>query len=359
MSIVDVALGPRSYPIWIESNGLHQLGQRLTDRLGSRRVMLITDDNVASYYLEPALRSLVDAGHRPHHAVIKPGETSKTIATVSSLWEKLLRAGADRSTVIVALGGGVVGDVAGFVAATYNRGIPFVQVPTSLLAQVDSSVGGKTGFNLGGIKNVIGAFHQPTFVLACLETLVTLPVQELRSGLGEVVKHGVLCKPDLLPFIRSNSKKIEDRDSSVITTLVSTCCEVKRDVVVADEFERGHRKLLNLGHTFGHAIETVSQHAVSHGEAVAIGLVAASRLSEKLSMCDTTPRTQIIETLRSIDLPVEDAPFWTPEVARAMVLDKKRQEGEIDIVMLRGLGDPIIHRIGLDTLVTYVSGGGA
>lgn len=357
MTIVDVDLGHCKYAIRIEASGLRLLGAALKARLGTRRVLLISDENVAEHYLDSALRSLVDAGHRADSAVIKPGEQSKTIETVTTLWQEMLHLGVDRSTVVVALGGGIVGDIAGFVAATYNRGLPLVQVPTSLLAQVDSSVGGKTGFNLQGIKNVVGAFHQPALVLACLETLGTLPDRELRSGLGEVVKHAVLCRPDMLSYIRSHATKIGQRDVATISQLVKICCEVKRDVVVSDEFESGQRKLLNLGHTFGHAIETVSNHTISHGEAVAIGLVAASRLSEKLRMCDTSPRTQIIETLSSINLPVEDAPFWTPEVAQAMVWDKKRQDGEIDIVLLRGLGDPVIHRIALDALVEHVSSG--
>ena len=357
MRVVDVPLGSRSYSIRVMQTGLAPLGSELRDALGLCRTVVISDDTVAELYLDDALESLKVAGHTAVGLTMTPGEESKTITSVTALWERLMELEADRKTTVLALGGGIVGDVAGFVAATFNRGLQLVQVPTTLLSQVDSSVGGKTGFNLEGIKNVIGAFHQPNLVLTFVDTLHTLADSHFVAGLGEVIKHGALGRIDILDTVRTHSSPILERHTDMLSQLIADCCEVKRDIVVADEREAGQRKLLNFGHTFGHAIEAVTKHAILHGEAVSIGMVAACRLSEKLGICDSVPRHTIIETLQSVGLPTNDAPFWTPQVAEAMVLDKKRRGSDIDLVLLKKIGDPVIHRVPLTSLISIVTNG--
>jgi 3-dehydroquinate synthase len=272
---------------------------------------------------------------------IPAGEPHKTLATVQTIYDQLLAAGIDRQATIVALGGGVVGDVAGFVAATYLRGVDFVQCPTSLLAMVDASVGGKTGVDLPQGKNLVGAFKQPTAVLADVTTLQTLPPEEFAAGMAEVVKHGLISNPTLFARLETDDWKLTSRASIAdLQSLVAIAIEVKRDVVQEDPFEQGRRATLNLGHTFGHAVEQVSGYRVRHGEGVAMGLVAAANLSARLEYCDPALQGRIETVLRSQGLPTRiPANFDPASIYQAMFSDKKKAAGKLRFILLRDVGE--------------------
>ena len=294
------------------------------------RVALITDTNVGP------LHAASLATHDPLIITVPAGEAYKTLDTVRDIYDQLLSARLDRHTAVVALGGGVVNDMAGFVAATFLRGVDFITCPTSLLAMVDASVGGKTGVDVPQGKNLIGAFKQPTAVLADIDTLATLPPAEFSAGMAEVIKHGLLSDPTLLENISP--------DTADLTQLVSRAIQVKRDVVQADPFEKlGQRALLNLGHTFGHAIEQVSQYAVSHGYGVAMGLVCAAHLSAALGYCDPALPGQVAHWLRQADLPTHiPAGLEAEALWQAMGTDKKRAQGQVRFVLLRGVGEAFL-----------------
>lgn len=354
---VPVDFGSRSYEILIESGGPGGVADALVERLGTRHVAVLTDENVGPLYLDEVLRALRSAGCEADALTIGVGEVHKVAATAERSWAWLLERGYDRNAVVLALGGGVVGDLAGFVASTWMRGVALVAVPTTLLAQVDSSVGGKTGFNLSGAKNIVGTFHQPSLVYAGLGALKTLEARDFRAGLAEVVKHGVIGRPAILDRLETDAEAVLALNPDRVAELVGACCEVKRDVVQADEREGGRRKVLNLGHTFGHAIETVSGHGIRHGEAVAIGLVAAARLSEKLGCCGPEPRERITQLLERLGLDADDGPWWTPEVARAMRSDKKRRGAAIDQVVIHEVGEVSIRRLAAAELEDMVARG--
>ncbi len=290
VEIVRVDLGERSYDIEIGEGNLDRLGQFVSGRGEVSHAVVITDENVERPHGLRAAEGLARNSTTVDLVVIEPGEQSKCVATAAELWEKLLDLGADRKTVIVAVGGGVIGDLAGFVAATYARGIRFFQVPTSLLAQVDSSVGGKVGINLPAAKNMVGAFLQPRGVLIDLATLATLPDPEYRAGLGEVVKYGVILDAALFELLEDNSDKLLRRDPEVLRHVIARCCRLKADIVEQDEREvTGLRAVLNYGHTIGHAVESLSGYGtLLHGQAVAIGMVCASRLAERLGRIDAS-----------------------------------------------------------------------
>ena len=269
------------------------------------------------------------------------GEQHKTLATVQTIYDEMLAAGIDRQATVVALGGGVVGDVAGFVAATYLRGVDFVQCPTSLLAMVDASVGGKTGVDMLQGKNLVGAFKQPTAVLADITTLQTLPKAEFASGMAEVVKHGLIDNPDLFERLETGDWRLTNQSPvSSLQSLVATAIEVKRTVVQEDPFERGRRATLNLGHTFGHAIEQVSGYQVRHGEGVALGLVAAANLSTRLGHCDSTLQGRIEAVLEASQLLTRiPAAFDPAAIYRAMFSDKKKGGGQAAFCIAAGRGE--------------------
>ena len=276
---------------------------------------------------------------------IPAGEQHKTLATVQTIYDQLLAAGIDRQATVVALGGGVVGDVAGFVAATYMRGVDFVQCPTSLLAMVDASVGGKTGVDMPQGKNLVGAFKQPTAVLADVATLQTLPPEEFASGMAEVVKHGLINNPDLFGRLEIGNWRFTNQSSiSNLQSLVATAIEVKRDVVQEDPFEQGRRATLNLGHTFGHAIEQVSGYRVRHGEGVAMGLVAAANLSARLEYCDPALQGRIEAVLRMQGLPTRIPAAYDPaQIYAAMFSDKKKAGGRLRFILLRDVGEVFVE----------------
>jgi len=337
---VHVELGARSYDIQIGSGNLTSVGPAVA-RLGEvSHVVVLTDKNVEEPHAVRVAESLIDAGLEASVVVIEPGEPSKSIETAAALWSGLLEIGADRGSVVLAAGGGVVGDLAGFIAATYARGIRFFQVPTSLLAQVDSSVGGKVGINLPEAKNMVGAFLQPQGVLIDTQTLQTLAEREYRSGLGEVVKYGVILDAALFELLERHAEALCRRDQDVLVEVIARCCRLKADVVEQDELEQsGVRAVLNYGHTFAHAFETLTGYEeLLHGEAVAVGMVCAARLAERLGRIDgELPRRQEA-LLRALGLPVEAPRLDTTQVLQTMLHDKKARHGRLRFVLPARLG---------------------
>ena len=343
MRTVKVPLGNRSYNILIGRGLLAGLGPACKKLKLGARCAIITDTHVAGHFAKTAQRSLARAGFDALLIVVPAGETAKSLKTVQACYDKLARHRLERQSFIVALGGGVVGDLAGFVAATYLRGIPFVQVPTTLLAQVDSSVGGKVGVNLPAGKNLVGAFHQPRLVLCDFDTLRTLPPREFRSGLAEVIKYGIIRDAALFKKLERDLPKLLKRDPKTLAEVVARCCEIKAAVVGRDETDGGLRAILNFGHTIGHALEAISGLGYGtylHGEAIAIGQVAAAELSARLTGLPTGDVARIRKLFQRADLPVAvklDASSRKHLLA-AMKLDKKVSGGEIKFVLARKIG---------------------
>ncbi len=341
MHTVPVQLGCRSYAIKIGSGLLRRLGGECARLKLGARCAIITDTNVGRRYARETFNSLAAAGFFPSLVVVPAGETAKSLKTVQTCYDLLAAHRLERKSFIVALGGGVVGDVAGFVAATYLRGIAFVQVPTTLLAQVDSSVGGKVGVNLKAGKNLVGAFYQPRLVLCDLDTLKTLPEREYRAGLAEVIKYGIIYDAKLFVQLEHNLPKLLRRQPGTLSGVVARCCEIKAEVVGQDETESGLRAILNFGHTIGHAIENISGYGkYLHGEAIAIGQVAAARLSTRLIGLPERDVERIVGLFKRTGLPVT-ARLKTPQRKRllaAMKLDKKVSGGEIRFVLAKRIG---------------------
>ena len=326
---VTVELGERSYPILIGS-GLLAGNYDLAQFVGGD-CLVVSNMTVAPLYAE-ALRECL-GGVAVDVLALPDGEQFKTRATLDVVLDRLVELGATRDTTVVALGGGVVGDIAGFAAATYMRGVGFVQVPTSLLAQVDSSVGGKTGVNHAGGKNLIGAFYQPRAVLIDTATLATLPDRELRAGLAEVIKYGAICDLGFFAWLEDNMAALTARDAGALGQAIRRCCELKAEVVAADEREAGRRAILNFGHTFGHAIERVQGYGDwLHGEAVAAGMVMAARLS------DVDGIERLVALLEAAGLPVTPPDIAAADWMAAMGLDKKARRGQLRFVLLDALG---------------------
>jgi 3-dehydroquinate synthase len=333
---LTVELGTRSYPILI-GDGL--LGHRgiLDAHLRRRDVMIVTNETVGPIYLDP-VRSLL-AGSRVSTTVLPDGEQHKTMATIGLVLDRLVDARYGRDCVIVALGGGVVGDIAGFAAAIYQRGVDFIQVPTTLLAQVDSAVGGKTGVNHPGGKNLLGAFHQPLCVLADTDTLRTLPDRELAAGLAEVVKYGLIADAPLFGWLEKQADALLRRDAAALGHVVRRSCELKAEIVGQDERERGRRALLNLGHTFGHAIELQAGYGEwLHGEAVAAGTCMAAEFSSRLGALDPAAVERIRGLFGRLQLPVSPPPAEPGQFLAAMGMDKKVVAGQIRLVLLDAIG---------------------
>ncbi|MEZ5564106.1 MAG: 3-dehydroquinate synthase [Gammaproteobacteria bacterium] len=333
---LGVELGDRSYPILIGS-GLLADRKALEPYLNRRDVLIVSNDVVAPIYLEP-LKTLL-SGSRVVTAILPDGEKHKTVATVNLVLDKLVDARYGRDCIVVALGGGVVGDIAGFAAAIYQRGVDFIQVPTTLLAQVDSAVGGKTGVNHPGGKNLVGAFHQPICVLADTDTLQTLPDRELAAGLAEVVKYGLIADAELFAWLEKQTDALLRREPAALGHIIRRSCELKAEVVAQDEHERGRRALLNLGHTFGHAIELLSGYGEwLHGEAVAAGTCMAAEFSARLGKLSTADVERIRQLFRRVHLPVSPPPAEPGQFLAAMGMDKKVLAGEIRLVLLDRIG---------------------
>ena len=341
---LTVGLGDRSYPIHI-GHGLLGQPSLFEPHIRSHRAALVTSETVAPLYADAVERTLAAAGASVIRITIPDGEGEKNWQTLDQVHAELLRARADRRTVLVALGGGVVGDLAGFAAATYQRGIPFIQVPTTLLAQVDSSVGGKTAINHALGKNMIGAFHQPLAVVADTDTLSTLPDRELSAGLAEVVKYGAIRELAFFTWLESNIERLRGRDAAALAQAIRRCCEIKSEIVAIDERETGLRALLNLGHTFGHAIETLAGYGTwLHGEAVSVGMVMAARLSVKLGTLPEEGATRIEQLLGRAGLPVKPPALPVENWLEVMGRDKKNDAGRITLILLNGLGSAYVER---------------
>ncbi len=340
---ITVNLADRSYPILVTSGELERVGQFARARSQGTQALVVCDSNTRKRFAESVAQSLNASGFKTHVSVLAPGESTKSLGSATGLFENLIAIAADRQTLVVAVGGGVIGDLAGFVAATYARGIPFLQVPTSLLAQVDSSVGGKVGVNFHGAdgritKNMIGAFHQPVGVFIDTEALRSLPPEELRAGLAEVVKYGVILDADFFAFLESNADAILALDPAATRHVVARCCRLKADVVAADERElTDHRAILNYGHTFAHAIEAVTRE-YRHGEAVAIGMIAASRLAARLGRVPADVTERQVHLLDRFGLMTRAAHLDPVELLAAMRYDKKAKAGRLRFVLPSRMG---------------------
>jgi len=341
MRTVNVSLGSRSYPIFIGGKILAGLGTHCAELQLGRRCVIISDDNVAPRYAAKAAASLRKAGFESWLITVPAGEKSKNLRMFQTCCDRLAGHRLERASFIVALGGGVVGDLAGFVASAYLRGIDFVQVPTTLLAQVDSSVGGKVGVNLAAGKNLVGAFHQPRLVLCDLAALRTLPPREFRAGLAEVIKYGIIYDDALFARLERDLPKLLRRDGEVLTAVVARCCEIKAEVVGQDETETGVRAILNFGHTIGHAIEAISGYGkYLHGEAISIGQVAAAKLSVRAAGLPVEEAERIEKLFVRAGLPtaIKLSARRQTALIEAMRLDKKVSDGQIRFVLARRIG---------------------
>jgi 3-dehydroquinate synthase len=336
---VTVNLQPKPYDIHVQRGILHDVGM-IVARLAaeSKQVCVLTDAQVGPHYAAPLTAGFLNAGIRPTVAVVQAGENHKHLSTLLPVYDQFLGQKIERSTPVIALGGGVVGDMAGFVAATILRGVPFVQVPTTLLAMVDASVGGKTGVDSPAGKNLIGAFHQPIAVLIDPSVLQTLPRRELISGLAECIKHEIIRDADGFASLEHNIGKALELDIEFLAALIAHNVAIKARVVEADPFERGERAHLNFGHTFGHAIETISNYSYSHGECVALGMVAASNLAKELDLIDESSRKRIMALIDAAGLPTGGLKLGTDEVVNAMFFDKKVAGGKLRLILPERIG---------------------
>ncbi len=335
---VAVNLQPKPYEIHVQPGILHDVGMLLTRLSPAKKVCFITDEHVGPQYAAPLSSSLINAGIQPIMAVLPSGEDHKNLASLLPVYDQFLSSRIERGTPVIALGGGIVGDMAGFLAATILRGVPLVQVPTTLLAMVDASVGGKTGVNATAGKNLIGAFHQPIAVLIDPTVLKSLPARELRSGLAECIKHEIIRDADGFVSLEHNIQKALNLDIEFLTALIAHNVAIKAKVVEADPFERGERAHLNFGHTFGHAIESVNNYEYSHGECVALGMTAAVNLAESLGMIDAVAQRRIVQLIEAADLPAGGLKVDTEKVVDAMFFDKKVEGGKLRLILPTKIG---------------------
>ena len=343
MAELTVGLGERSYPIFIEKGCLTRVGEDLKSRKVGNRYCVVADDRVADLYGDILLSSLADAGIKAELITFPHGESQKNLTTVATLASKLARLGFDRKDAIIAFGGGVSGDIAGFLASSYMRGIPFVQIPTTLLAQVDSSVGGKTGVDIPEGKNLVGAFYQPKAVYIDIDVLKTLPGDELLGGLAEVIKYGVIRDQEFFTFLKTHREDILALDDELITQTIYTCCKIKADVVSEDEKEGDVRKILNYGHTIGHAVEGASDFSIIHGLAVSIGMVAAARLAVLNKMLSEPEAQEIFSLLQEYSMPVEvPADLDRNEIKKYLLTDKKTVGGVVFFVLPTMIGETVV-----------------
>ena len=342
MTKLEVALGDRSYPIMIGSGLLGQAGL-INPFVHGRRALVVTNEVVAPLYLQRLLDSL--EGIACDHIILPDGEHTKSLQTLNTIFDKLLQERHERGTTLIALGGGVIGDLTGFAAATYQRGVNFVQVPTTLLAQVDSSVGGKTGVNHPLGKNMIGAFYQPQCVIADTDVLASLPDRELKAGIAEVIKYGLIDNVSFFEWLEQNIDGLVAGNPELLAEAIRISCEEKARIVAADEKEGGVRALLNLGHTFGHAIETAMGYGTwLHGEAVATGMVLAADLSQRMGWLDLASAERARALLQRAGLPVCPPPEMNADdFLKLMAVDKKVMAGKIRFILLRGLGKAVIE----------------
>lgn len=340
MQQLTINLGARSYPIFIGEDLLAR--RELFERhVPARSALIVTNETVAPLHLNSLLQGL--SSFKTSVLTLQDGERFKTFDTLRTVLDALVEARMNRDGAVIALGGGVVGDIAGFSAACYQRGIAFAQVPTTLLAQVDSSVGGKTGINHPGGKNLIGAFHQPSCVISDIRTLHTLPDRELSAGLAEVIKYGLICDVPFLNWLEQSMEQLLARDATALTQAIRRSCEIKAQIVAGDEREQGQRALLNLGHTFGHALEAATGFSEwLHGEAVGVGMLMAASLSARLGYLDAHAVERVRRLLQRAGLPLAVPRIGSERAAQLMSLDKKVLAGRVRLVLLKDIGNTIV-----------------
>ncbi len=348
---VEVALGNRAYDIQIGTGLIAGAGANIARVAPGSACFIVSDENVAAAHMHTLVKSLDAAGIRHERIVLPPGESTKSYHYFEQVCDAVIAARMERRDVIVAFGGGVIGDLAGFVAATVRRGMPFVQIPTSLLAQVDSSVGGKTAINSPHGKNLIGAFYQPLLVLADTGALQTLSKREFKAGYAEVAKYGLIDDHSFFEWLEANWRRVFDHGPE-LTQAIATSCRSKAAVVARDETEQGDRALLNLGHTFGHALEALAHYdsdILVHGEGVSVGLALAFRFSQRLGHCNGQDATRVAAHLQTVGLPtklqdIRNLPMTTDTILDAMFQDKKVQRGALTFILARGIGQSFIAR---------------
>ncbi len=342
MQTLNVELASRSYPIYI---GRHLLSRAelILPHLKRKQVAIVTNTTVAPLYLDKLSKTLAEAGVNITPIILPDGEAYKNSETLNKIYDALLENHCERSTTLIALGGGVIGDLTGYAAATFLRGVPFIQIPTTLLSQVDSSVGGKTGINHPLGKNMIGAFYQPQAVLADIDTLQTLPPREFSAGVAEVVKYGLIRDADFFDWLETNIEKLMALDEAVLSYAIYRSCQNKAEVVARDEHENGERALLNLGHTFGHAIENAMGYGVwLHGEAVAAGMMMAADLSRRMGWLSHQEVERIHALLTKAKLPLDAPQLGVEKYLALMQLDKKVADGKIRLILQQGIGKSVI-----------------
>lgn len=341
MHQINVDLGDRSYPIYIGEGQLGQLPALLASNGISGRLMVITNQVVAKLHADTVIGALKSGGLQPELIVIPDGEAYKSLTIAGKLYENLSKRHAERDTPIIALGGGVIGDLAGFVAATYQRGVPFVQLPTTLLAQVDSSIGGKVAVNVDNLKNMAGVFYQPRIVVTDTSTLQTLPVAEIHNGLAEIIKCAVIGDPALFNFLENHLAAVIDKDAKALSYVVPRSAEVKVRVVTQDEHDHGLRNILNFGHTYGHAIECIENFKIPHGTAVAIGMASAARLANRLGLIGSDDMSRLICLITAAGLPVTYQAKHPEAFMGAMQHDKKVTDSKIKFILPTGIGNVV------------------
>ena len=355
MERVTLDLGERSYHVLIGSGLLGRVGEFLK----GEKAFLLTDPVVDELYYEQVGRSIEGSGIALAKFIVPEGERSKNLSQVTKIYDSLLSMGAERSTTLLTLGGGVIGDLGGFSAATFLRGIPYIQIPTTLLAQVDSSVGGKTGVNHPKGKNLVGAFYQPEVVLIDTDTLKTLPEDEFLSGLAEVIKYGVISETFLFDYLEENREDILERKQDVLTEIIKTSVKIKADVVSKDERESGIRSILNFGHTMGHAIERLSGYgAIKHGEAVARGMAVSIEISRKLGLLSMDESERITKLLKNYGFDLTLPPFSKDEYKEAINYDKKVTASHINYILTQGIGHVTIKKMTISDILNILWGGG-
>jgi shikimate kinase/3-dehydroquinate synthase len=361
---VPVALGQRSYDVLIGAGLLERAAELIDRRLGAARCVIVTDENVARRHLAPLETALKSFGRHAGTQILAPGETTKSFGALASLCERILETGLERGGLVIALGGGVIGDLSGLAASIVRRGVGFVQIPTSLLAQVDSSVGGKTGINTPQGKNLVGTFHQPSLVLADTGLLATLPAREFRAGYVEAAKYGLLGDAQFFAWLEQNYQTVLAHDAAALAKLVGTSVAGKAAIVARDETETGDRMLLNLGHTFGHALEAWAGYSqrLLHGEAIAIGICLAFQLCQELGLTDAATVHRVAAHLAAVglptriaDIPGDDAPD-ADALVKIMGQDKKVRDGKLTLILVRGIGDAFVSRdVSTQTVLAFLS----
>jgi 3-dehydroquinate synthase len=342
MRKVKVELGTTGYEVRVGAGLLYRIGLWLKEKGLTGKAVIITDATVKTLYADELIRGLANAGFSVTVLDVPPGEDQKTLTVAGRLYNKLMAAYVERNTPVLALGGGMIGDLAGFVAATYMRGLPLVQVPTTLLAQVDSSIGGKTAVDYGKLKNIVGVFYQPIMVVSDIETLQTLPQAELSNGMAEIIKHAAIRNSHFFQFLETNLRAVKAPDSRTLETIVLENARIKADVVEKDEKETGLRAILNYGHTVGHAIEAVSNFELKHGQAVAIGMMAAAKISSRMGILSEHEVFSLEGVLKNAGLPVKMPDLDKEEVLQVMQHDKKVLQEKLRFVLLKSIGHAFV-----------------